>query len=308
LVGGLVVAAIVAAAVVVLWPSLRARIVPPQKSYDADVGEMSRRLGALEGAAGGAVSDRATLADVGKRLAALEQAVQAPPPEDPRVAALADKVDQLAGQVATLHAPAEAEADMRQLVTKAEAAAQDARSAAGQRQSAEALLVVVGQLRDVVERGGSYAAELAAARKVAPEDAAAALDTLAATADTGVTPRVELSSSFPAVAAAIARAGLFGTAAEGFWGHLEQEAATLVTVRRVDGQGKDPASVAARAEKDLSQGDLEGALKEMATLEGAPATEARAWMTAAEARLKAEGALSELTAKAGTAVKPAAAD
>ena len=304
LVGALVVAAAVAGGITVTWPTLKARIVPQPKNYDAALAGLDQRVTALRGAADTAAKDRSQLADLATRVAALEQAAHTAPAADPRVTALADKVDQLAGEVAALHPQTQAESDMQQLVARAEVAAQAARSTAAQRQSAEALLVVVGQLRDAVERGSSYATELAAARKVAPDDAKDALDALTASADSGVTPRADLINSFPAVASAVTRAAFVGTVAQGFWGRLEQKAATLVTVRRVDGQGTDPASVAARAEKDVRAGDLEGALKELATLQGPPAAEAREWVRAARARLDAEQALSKLTALAGAAVKP----
>ncbi len=307
--GGLVAAIALMAVAALLWPAVRDRIVPPQKSYDTAVGDLDRRIAALEGTAGSAAAaaatDRAALADLGKRLAALEQAVHAPPPEDPRLAALAEKVDQIAGQVAALHAPAQTEADMQQLVARAEAAAQSAKSTAAQRQSAEALLVVVGQLRDAVERGSPYDAELAAARKVAPAEAGGALDVLAATSASGIPPRTALVNTFPSVAAAISRVGLLGSVTEGFWGRIEAEANKLVTVRRVDGQGSDPSSVAARAEKDVQQGDFESAVKELASLQGAPAGEAKAWLDAARLYLNAQHALSDLAAKTAAAVKPA---
>jgi len=305
LVGGVVTTALIVAVVIAVWPTLRARIVPPQKDYDAAVDALDRRMATLEAAAGSAADAKAALAEDEKRIAALEQAVHAPPPQDPRIAALSAKLDQLTGQVAALQAPSQAEADMRELVTKAESAAQAAQSQAAARQSAEALLVVVGQLRDAVERGRGYAEELAAARKVAPDDAKGALDALAASADSGVMPRAALINAFPPVASAIARAALVGGVADDLWGRLEHEAATLVTVRRVDGRGTDPASIAARAEKDVRADDLEGALKELAALEGPPAAAARDWVAATRSRLAAEHALSDLAAKAGAAVKPA---
>jgi hypothetical protein len=308
LVGGLVIALVAAAVIVAAWPSLRAQIAPPPRSYDATIDALDRRMATLEAAAGSAAGGKTALADLEKRLATLDQAIHAPPPEDPRILQLSAKLDQLTSQVAALQAPSQAEADMRDLVTKAEAAAQAAQSTASDRRSAEALLIVFGQLRDAVERGHSYAVELAAARKVAPDEAKGDLDALAATADSGVTPRDELIDAFPAVNAAIARAGLIGDAGDGFWGHLEHEAMTLVTVRRVDGRGKDPASVAARAEKDVRADDLDGALKELATLDGPPAAEAKDWVAKAKARLAAEHALSGLAAKAGAAVKPAASN
>jgi hypothetical protein len=304
-VGGIAVGVVAAVALSAAWPSLRGQILPQPRDDSAVLAALDHRLTTLETAAGNAAdSSKASLADLQKRLDALELAAKTPPapPQDPRVAALGAKLDDLSAQIATLKAASAGAADLQPLVARAEAAAQAARDAAAQRQSAEALLVVAGQLRDAVERGSPYASELAAARKVAPPDAAPALDALAVSAESGVRPRRALIASFPAVAAAVTRAALVPDDAEGFWGKLEHKAATLVTVRRTDGHGDDPASIAARAEKALDGNDLAGAVKELSALDGATAAAARDWMAAAQARLSVERALSDLTAKSAAAL------
>lgn len=305
LIGGIAVGAVAVVVLALAWPTIRTQILPQPRDDSAALTALDQRIAGLEGATGKAAEgNKATVADLQKRLDAVEQAAKNPPapPEDPRVAMLSSKLDDLSTQIATLRVANAAETDLKPLVERAEAAAQAAHDAAAKRQSAEALLVVAGQLHDAIERGGAYANELAAARKIAPPEATPALDTLAASADSGVTPRRALIDSFPAVASAITRAALVSDMADGFWSELEHKAATLVTVRRTDGRGNDPASIAARAEKALNANDLSGAVKELSALDGAPAGEARDWMTAAQARLKVEQALSDLTAKSAAAL------
>jgi hypothetical protein len=295
LIGGIAAAALAAGAIVASWPMLRANLVSANEPKPAVIEELNRRIGTLEAAASRPIGESPDLAQLKQRVATLEQA---PPTvhEDPRVTALAEKTDRLADQVGKLNGASGDAAEMEKLVTRAEAAAQSAHDSAAKRQSAEALLIVAGQLRDAIERGGPYAAELAAARKVAPPSAGPALDALIANAETGVQRQSQLVESFPAVAAAVTRTSLIPAPNNGFWDRLEHEAATLVSVRRVDGQGSDAASAAARAEKALRAGDLFGAVRELGALDGAPAEAAKTWLTAARARLAAEQGLADLTA------------
>lgn len=183
LVAGLVVAAAILAGVATEWETLRAKLAPP--SDQPAITALDRRIATLEAAAGRAPVQDPEIGRLTQRLDAIEQA-QRSANQDPHIASLTEKTDQLAGQIAGLRASAGGQADLQDLVKRAEAAAQSARDAAGHRQSAEALLVVIGELRDAIERGGPYLAELSAARTVAPADATPALDALAATAETGV--------------------------------------------------------------------------------------------------------------------------
>ncbi|HEY1721097.1 MAG TPA: mitofilin family membrane protein [Magnetospirillaceae bacterium] len=309
LVGGVAVAIVAGAALTAAWPSLRSQIIPEPRNDDAALATLDHRIAALEAAAGHAGDDsKATVADLTKRLDALEQASRNPqaPATDPRVAELSSKIDEMNAQIATLRAANASAADLQPLVQRAEDAAQTAKDAAAKRQSSEALLIVTGQLHDAVERGGAYTNELAAARKVAPPEAQDALNALAASADSGVTPLQTLIDSYPPVASAIARAAMMANVEDDFLGRLEQKASTLVSIRRTDGQGNDPAAIAARAEKDLKADNLAGAVKELSALDGPSATEAKDWLKAAQARLNAEQALSDLTAKSAAAINPSA--
>jgi hypothetical protein len=74
----------------------------------------------------------------------------------------------------------------------------------------------------------------------------------------------------------------------------------LVKVRPVgdDIEGDDVASVVARAESRLGDGDVTAAITELETLQGAPADAAAGWIATAKARLDAEAATSALRAHA----------
>jgi hypothetical protein len=301
LVGGLLAAAIVVVVLAGSWPMLRARLLPPAETKSVAIDELVRRVTVLEQSAARPAQPDPATAQLSQRIGALEQAPRVPA-EDPRVAALTTKTDQLAEQVAALHAASGDSAEMEQKVERAEAAAKSAQDAAARRQSAEALLMVAGQLRDAVERGGPYAIELAAARKVAPAATGAALDALAPEADRGVERRATLVDDFAPVAAAIGRAALVPAEGDDIWSRLKREAAKLVIVRRVDSEGDDPMSIAARAEKALKAGDLAGAVKTLQALGGEPADAAKAWIARAQQRLAAERGLADLAASTSVAL------
>ena len=301
LIGGLAAAAIVVGVIGASWPTLRTHLMPVSDTKPPALDDLTRRVAALEEAAGRPTPPDPALSQLAQRVAALERTPHESA-EDPRIAPLVAKTDQLADQVAALHAASGDTAEMERQVVRAETAAQSAHDSAARRQSAEALLLVAGQLRDAVERGGPYAVELAAARKVAPASAAPALDSLASTAETGVARRETLAEQFPEIASAIARATLVPSEGDDLWSRLKREAAKLVSIRRVDGAGDDPMSIAARAEKALKAGNLADAVKELQTLSGEPAEAAKAWLAAAQARLAAERGLADLAAATATAL------
>jgi len=72
------------------------------------------------------------------------------------------------------------------------------------------------------------------------------------------------------------------------------EAVNLRPVGLVEGDAAT--AVAARAEVKLNDGDLAGAVAEVATLDGAAAEAAASWRSDAEARLAADRAVSALGA------------
>jgi hypothetical protein len=308
LLGGVTVAALLAGGLVATWPKLHETLLAGdtarQAALERSLDEVNQRLAALDGRA--ASHETASLA---QRLAALEAETRTPS-NDPRVAALAQKTDQTAEDLARLTTALDAvrraippEGTILRLAERAEQAEKAVRDVAAQQQSAQALLLVVGQLREAIDRGDPYDIELRAARRIAPADEAPSLDALTASAPTGVTRRDALVTAFLPLASTIVRAEF---APDGdFWQRALNKLTSLVNIRRIDGDGADTAAIVARAESRVKDGDLAKAVQELSALQGAPAQTAAPWVKAAGARVAADRALSQLaaTAAAQTATK-----
>jgi uroporphyrinogen-III synthase len=164
----------------------------------------------------------------------------------------------------------------------------------------DALLLGVGQLRETMARGASYAPELAALQAIAGSDPAFAppLTALAAHAERGVKTRAQLREEYERILPAILRAA-GGEPASSWWQAPFDRLSNLVSVRKIgDVAGDTPDAVAARAEFRLSEDDLAGAVTAIERLGGPPAEAARAWLLDARARLAVERALASLSAQA----------
>lgn len=293
---------LIAAGVVAAWPELRDRLLTPTDRrltiLERAIDDLNPRLSAVEREQSrlgmGTDSTAPPTQALSQRLAALEARAAA---SDPRVGATIEQLNHLADQVESLRRAMPPEGTILRLADRAEVAEKELRELATRRQSAEALLLVVGQLREAVNRGDPYEVELRAARRVAPADDAATLDVLAAGAATGVARGNALIATFPAVAKDILRAAI--APADGdFWQRTLNKASSLVSLRRIDGQGDGTAAVVARAEALVKEGDLAKGLQELAALQGDPAQTAAAWMKSAAARVATDRALSELAATA----------
>jgi hypothetical protein len=304
-VGGLAVVIIAGAGGVVAWPFLQPLLLGDQtqrlSAVERTLGEVNARLAAVEReTARGSGQD---VAGLGQRVAALEAQAHNPA-TDPRVNALADQADHLTADVTRLQGDIDAlrrampsEGSILRLAERVESAEKEARQIASQHASAQALLLVVGQLREAVDRGEPYQAELRAARRVAGSDDAPSLDALAADAATGIPTRQALIAAFPGLANDVVRAD-YSPSGGAWWQRALNKLTSLVTVRRTDGQGDDTASIAARAEALAKQGDLLKAASALADLKGQPAQVATSWIREANARSAADRALSDLAASA----------
>lgn len=309
LAGGILVGLAAAGGLVAAWPAL----------HDVLTGDETRRLTSLEHAiddinprlvavereqirdAGGA--DAAGIAqNLAQKVAALEAQAHAPL-ADPRIGALAERADQLATDVSrlstdvqTLRGAIPPEGTILRLAERTEAAEKAVRNIAGQHASAQALLLVVGQLRDAVNRGDPYTFELQAARRiVSNRDDLAQVDTLAPSANDGVVRKEVLLSRFPNVAKEALHAAVLppdGT----LWQRALYKVTSLVSIRHVDGQGTGPTAVVARAEAWARDGDLAKAAQELTSLDGPSSDVVAPWLKAAQARLSVDRALSELSA------------
>jgi uroporphyrinogen-III synthase len=163
------------------------------------------------------------------------------------------------------------------------------------------LLVAVGQLREVVNRGAAYAAALetvAALAKAEPE-VQSALGALTPNARVGIPTAAQLVQRFDREAAEIVRADLAPEGAH-WTDRLLARLSSLVSVRRTgaDVEGNTPSAIVARAEAKVKSGDLAGAVAELDKLAGKPAEAAQPWLVAAKARLAVDGALDSLGAYA----------
>ena len=113
-----------------------------------------------------------------------------------------------------------------------------------------------------------------------------------------------LAAQFPDVAAACLAAEK-SASAKTWFGRLLANLANVVVIRRVGAvKGRDSEAILARAGGALRAGDLGGAAAEVATLKGAAAPHAQAWLADAKGRLAIErnlGALADQLARRLTA-------
>lgn len=162
----------------------------------------------------------------------------------------------------------------------------------------ESLSLALGQLREAIERGRPYAAELATLRAIAGDDAGLtpAIAYLEPGAAAGVPGRTILRARFEAVAKDVIRAARTG-GDDSWWRQLLDRLTSLVTIRRIgEVDGDTPEAVVARAERRLAADDLAGAVAELERLQGEPAAAAGSWLADARTRLAAEAALAGLAA------------
>ena len=257
------------------------------------LGGLTERIDALETAlvglsAGSSGAGTADLTAMLERLAALEaRAVSAEDATDGSVTVIArDELDLLSAAIATVEerlVALESEADPEQL-----------------RRLAFALSVA--ELRKAVRGADAYGADLAAVRKLSPDveghvapAVAAALDSLALSAASGVPTMADLRQRFTALAPEIVRHA--GREEEAGWIDQTLDRLTsVVTVRRTGEVTGDTVDArVARAEQRLDAWQLAPAVAEVAALSGAPARIAAPWLENAEARLAAEQALDDLS-------------
>jgi uroporphyrinogen-III synthase len=308
LAGGLAITLIAVGGVIALWPDL----------HDVLLGSDVRRLSQLEHAIddlnprlvavereqirSNSSADAAGMAQsLVQRVAALEAQAHAPL-ADPRIGALAERADRLSSDVARLIADVQAlrgaippEGTILRLAERTEAAEKAVRVIAQQHASAEALLLVVGQLRAAVDRGDPYAVELQAVRRITGRDDLPQINALAASAAEGVVRKEILIGRFPAIAKDAVEAEMLPPD-DGLWQHALHKLASLIEIRRIDGQGTGTTAIVARAENWIKAGDVTKAAQELEALSGRPSEVAAPWLKAAKTRDAADRALSELSA------------
>ncbi|SRR5579859_716780 len=246
------------------------------------------------------------LADEDVRLSHLES----------RVAELSLRLDQLAaqtaqasheppdtvkleGEIADLKRSIPAEGLILRLTERVEATERAERELG----HGHALLLTIGQLRDAVDRGDHFSAELAAARQLAKSDEIALLDSFAPGAETGIARRDQLLRDFKPLSEKLIQQEA-DSAEPGFWHMIARHLRKVVSFRRMDGQGNDAEAVLARADDSLRHGDWDKAVDALRALPGPYLDTAGDWLRQARLRLAADRALSQLAAAASARTAP----
>ncbi len=268
-----------------------------------------------------------SMEEIAARLASLERAVATPraPVTDPvvlgRITATENAVKSLADNVAAMSrridgldsALRETNARIEDRIGKLTTATTDlqarARETAAGHDRASRLAVASAALRTTVERGDAYANELAIVKPLATDTAAIAA--LEPYATTGIPSQTTLGLELAAIVRPMLRAAGEVPRDGGFLDKLTANAEKLVRIRPVDEvRGDDRTAILARIEQRASQGNVAGALSELAKLPveaRAPAqAQLAAWTAKAEGRTKAIDAARRLAtdAVAGLKVTP----
>jgi hypothetical protein len=300
-----VLLALAAAATFPLWRDQAGLIAPgggvEVENLRAELSAASQRLAQLEARpAPTAIATAAAPTDDG-RLAALEQALRGLQAQPALPSTLTADVDSISKQLAELRKTAADSATMLRLVDRLDQVEASLRDLQAKRSSAAALLLAVGQLREAVNGGQAFDAELRAVKVLAGDDAALirAAETLAERAGTGLAPRTALIARFDALAPRVIRAEIL-PAEDGWQRSVMDRLLSLVTIRREDGNavGESAAAQVARAQAALGRNDLAAAIAQLDGLSAGAAPQAAPWLAEAKARLAADKLLSEMAAQA----------
>jgi hypothetical protein len=264
----------------------------PASADPKAIEEVAARVGRLESAQS---TPRAPVTDpvVLGRLSATENAVKS---LADNAAALSRRADAVDGTLRNLQSRLDKmSANLSELQTNARAAA------AGSDRSAR-LAVAAAALRDAVERGEPFAAELAVVKPLASD--ANPLAPLEPFAASGVPSNAALGQELAAIIRPMQRAADAPQRDGSILDRLQANAEKLVRIRPVDeARGDDPGAILARIEQRATHANISGALAELAKLPPAARAPAQAWIAKAEARNVAIEASRRLAANAVAALK-----
>ena len=164
------------------------------------------------------------------------------------------------------------------------------------------LAVAAAALRNTLERGDPFAAELATVRPLSSD--ASALAALEPFGAAGVPSAPALGRELSALIPAMQRVAGATPRDSGILDRLQANAEKLVRVRPVgETPGDDSAAILSRIEIKAAHADIGGALAELAKLPPAVRAPAAGWIAKAEARNKAVDASRRLAAEAVAALK-----
>lgn len=155
---------------------------------------------------------------------------------------------------------------------------------------AAAMLLTMNELRGNIGGGKSFESDLKIIEKYAADDPEmqAALRRVAPYARSGVLSRQHLQKEFRNIAADIVMAKMQGEDAS-VRERVMQRLSKYAKLRKIDDiTGDSVDATVARAELLLEQGDIKGAIRELQSLDGAPAETAAPWMQQAEGHVAAD--------------------
>lgn len=244
---------------------LLAAPAPEHQAADPGVAQAQQQLADLGGKLDQALAQQKTALDaLDQRLGKLEQAPP-PPPAAPAVSPDKDAIDTLNTRVEKLE----------QTEGQITGATRDA-----------ALAVKLEAAQAALQSGQPLGA------------LPGAPPALARFATTSPPTEAELRAEFPKIAAAARAASRPEDAQTSFFGRALARVEQSVTVRRGDEVivGDPAAGVLARAQDDVNEGDLKGAIAALSALKGAAASAVQGWVEEATALLEARAALAALAA------------
>lgn len=157
-----------------------------------------------------------------------------------------------------------------------------------------AMVLGLGRLRADIEAGEAYADSLALFRISVDPSIQAPVAALSEYAQTGIAPMARLSQDFTQLADDLVHASRLPDDESWIGKTLSTIAGSIKFRKTGDAAGSDTGAIVARAEVRLKADDLAGAVRELAKLEGKPASMAADWMRSARARLAVEAALAQL--------------
>jgi hypothetical protein len=263
--------------------------------------------------------DPKALDDIAARLAKIESAQAAPraPVTDPvvlgRLNAAESATKSLADNTAALSRRAEAtdaairatNAGIEKLSASLSEVQTTVKAAAAGSDRASRLAVAASALRNAVEHGDPFTAELAIVKPLAPDANAIAL--LEPFAATGVPSNAALGQELVALVRPMLRASGAPPSDAGFLDRLQANAQKLVRIRPVDEEprGDDRTAILSRIEQRAALGNIAGAAAELDVLPPDARASLQNWAAKAQARNKALDASRRLAADAFAALKAA---
>jgi len=288
-----------------------------RNALNAKLGVLIERLGSLEQQLGDvrkmvdatALPDEVAIAN--KSLQQLSGRLSRIEENNEAVGTVLDRLNQLERDITDAAVPpTEMKAAIGEIAKRLdslESGSDENRRLTVEQSNAQALVLAVGQLRQILPTGAPYALALQTVLRIGGknEQVSQAVLGLQAHGETGVPSLHTLSKEYAdlsgeiSAAAPGAEAGFF----EQTWGRIT----SLVRVSRVDGADRDPSSVGAVADQAgqaVHDGDLQTAVGILQKLKTPPA-HVQEWIERAQTRLAAERALALLNVYAVSQLTPA---